>query len=68
VISRLARDFDRATRCALAHIRWAATGAVSPTGKRKNRTMLTIDRSQLCRLTVTILLGCVILLPALVAG
>jgi hypothetical protein len=30
--------------------------------------MLTIDRSQLRRLTVTILLGCVILLPALVAG
>jgi hypothetical protein len=30
--------------------------------------MLTINRSQLCRLTVTILLGCVILLPALVAG
>jgi hypothetical protein len=41
---------------------------VSPDREAKEKTMLTINRSQLCRLTVTILLGCVVLLPALAGG
>jgi hypothetical protein len=34
-------------------------------GKRKERAMTTITRSQLGRLSATIIIGCVILLPAL---